>query len=41
MARLISTKIKEPLVDAVLFGTLAEGGAVVVDAEKDELTLTY
>ncbi|MFL6248721.1 MAG: ATP-dependent Clp protease ATP-binding subunit ClpA [Thermoanaerobaculia bacterium] len=43
MARLISTKIKEPLVDAVLFGTLAEGGAVVVDADaiKDELTLTY
>jgi ATP-dependent Clp protease ATP-binding subunit ClpA len=41
MARLISTKIKEPLVDAVLFGTLAEGGAVVVDAEKDELVLRY
>jgi ATP-dependent Clp protease ATP-binding subunit ClpA len=41
MARLISTKIKEPLVDAVLFGTLAEGGAVVVDAEKDELLLRY
>jgi ATP-dependent Clp protease ATP-binding subunit ClpA len=41
MARLISTKIKEPLVDAVLFGTLADGGAVVVDAEKDELTLSY
>jgi ATP-dependent Clp protease ATP-binding subunit ClpA len=41
MARLISTKIKEPLVDAVLFGTLAEGGAVVVDAEGEELTLRY
>jgi ATP-dependent Clp protease ATP-binding subunit ClpA len=41
MARLISTKIKEPLVDAVLFGTLALGGAVVVDAEGDELRLTY
>ncbi|MDP9194748.1 MAG: ATP-dependent Clp protease ATP-binding subunit ClpA [Acidobacteriota bacterium] len=41
MARLISTKIKEPLVDAVLFGTLAEGGAVVVDAEGEELKLTY
>ncbi|HEU4888231.1 MAG TPA: ATP-dependent Clp protease ATP-binding subunit ClpA [Thermoanaerobaculia bacterium] len=41
MARLISTKIKEPLVDAVLFGTLAEGGAVVVDAEGEELVLAY
>jgi ATP-dependent Clp protease ATP-binding subunit ClpA len=41
MARLISTKIKEPLVDAVLFGTLANGGAVVVDAENDELKLSY
>ena len=43
MARLISTKIKEPLVDAVLFGTLEEGGAVVVDADpgKDELTMTF
>jgi ATP-dependent Clp protease ATP-binding subunit ClpA len=41
MARLISTKIKEPLVDAVLFGKLAEGGAVVVDAEAEELVLSY
>jgi ATP-dependent Clp protease ATP-binding subunit ClpA len=41
MARLISTKIKEPLVDAVLFGKLADGGAVVVDAENDQLTLSY
>jgi ATP-dependent Clp protease ATP-binding subunit ClpA len=41
MARLISTKVKEPLVDAVLFGTLANGGAVVVDAENEELKLSY
>ena len=39
MARLISTKIKEPLVDAVLFGSLEGGGKVVIDAENDELTL--
>ena len=39
MARLISTKIKEPLVDAILFGSLAGGGEVVVDAEGDELKL--
>jgi ATP-dependent Clp protease ATP-binding subunit ClpA len=41
MARLISTKIKEPLVDAVLFGKLETGGNVVVDATDNELTLTY
>jgi len=41
MARLISQKIKEPLVDAILFGKLADGGTVVVDAEGDELTLRY
>jgi ATP-dependent Clp protease ATP-binding subunit ClpA len=41
MARLISQKIKEPLVDAILFGTLANGGAVVVDADGDELKLAF
>jgi ATP-dependent Clp protease ATP-binding subunit ClpA len=41
MARLISQKIKEPLVDAILFGALAEGGNVVVDAAGGELTLAY
>ncbi|MEA2490980.1 MAG: ATP-dependent Clp protease ATP-binding subunit ClpA [Acidobacteriota bacterium] len=41
MARLISTKIKEPLVDEILFGTLANGGTVVVDADAGELTLRY
>jgi len=41
MARLISTKIKEPLVDEILFGKLAAGGRVVVDAEGEELKLVY
>jgi ATP-dependent Clp protease ATP-binding subunit ClpA len=41
MARLITTKIKEPLVDAILFGKLAEGGTVVVDAENEELKLAF
>ena len=41
MARLIHQKIKEPLVDAVLFGKLAAGGHVVVDAKDDVLTLDY
>jgi ATP-dependent Clp protease ATP-binding subunit ClpA len=39
MARLISTKIKEPSVDAILFGTLQDGGTITVDAAGDELTL--
>jgi ATP-dependent Clp protease ATP-binding subunit ClpA len=41
MARLIHQKIKEPLVDAILFGKLQTGGAVVVDAEGTELALRY
>jgi ATP-dependent Clp protease ATP-binding subunit ClpA len=41
MARLISTKIKEPLVDAILFGKLEGGGQVVVDVAGEELTLAY
>ncbi|MGZ8853563.1 MAG: AAA family ATPase, partial [Thermoanaerobaculia bacterium] len=41
MARLIQSKIKEPLVDAILFGKLASGGGVIVDAGGDGLTLTY
>jgi ATP-dependent Clp protease ATP-binding subunit ClpA len=40
MARLISTKIKEPSVDSILFGALQNGGTIVVDAEGDELKLT-
>jgi ATP-dependent Clp protease ATP-binding subunit ClpA len=41
MGRLISQKIKEPLVDAILFGRLADGGRVVVDVREDELVLDY
>jgi ATP-dependent Clp protease ATP-binding subunit ClpA len=39
MARLIQAKIKEPLVDEVLFGKLQSGGRVVVDANDMGLTL--
>jgi ATP-dependent Clp protease ATP-binding subunit ClpA len=39
MARLISTKIKEPSVDSILFGALQNGGTITVDAEGDELKL--
>src|SRR5712691_5141899 len=41
MARLIQQKIKEPLVDAVLFGTLQGGGNVTVDSDEKELRLVY
>jgi ATP-dependent Clp protease ATP-binding subunit ClpA len=41
MARLIQAKIKEPLVELVLFGALQSGGHVVVDAVKDELVLNH
>jgi ATP-dependent Clp protease ATP-binding subunit ClpA len=41
MARLIHSKIKEPLVDAILFGKLQDGGNVVVDAAGEGLALEY
>jgi ATP-dependent Clp protease ATP-binding subunit ClpA len=41
MARLIHSKIKEPLVDAILFGKLQDGGNVVVDAEEQGLMLSF
>jgi ATP-dependent Clp protease ATP-binding subunit ClpA len=39
MARLIQTKIKEPLAERILFGELQGGGDVQVDAENGELVL--
>ena len=41
MARLIHAKLKEPLVDAILFGKLQDGGRVVVSAEGDEIKLEW
>ena len=41
MSRLIHAKIKEPLVDAILFGKLQDGGNVIVGASGDTLTLEY
>jgi ATP-dependent Clp protease ATP-binding subunit ClpA len=40
MARLIQSKIKEPLVDAILFGKLQSGGKVLVDANENELVIS-
>jgi ATP-dependent Clp protease ATP-binding subunit ClpA len=41
MGRLIHSKIKEPLVDEILFGRLSAGGNVVVDADDKDLRLVY
>jgi ATP-dependent Clp protease ATP-binding subunit ClpA len=41
MARLIQSKIKEPLANEILFGSLQSGGQVVVDAKDEELKLEY
>jgi ATP-dependent Clp protease ATP-binding subunit ClpA len=41
MGRLIHSKIKEPLVDEILFGRLSAGGNVVVDADGKDLRLVY
>ncbi len=41
MARLIDEKIKEKLVDELLFGKLETGGSVHVDLEGDQLTFAF
>ncbi len=39
MARVIQENIKKPLADELLFGRLASGGNVLIDAVNDQLTL--
>jgi ATP-dependent Clp protease ATP-binding subunit ClpA len=41
MARLIQTKIKEPLANEILFGSLQSGGKIVLGEKDGELTLEY
>jgi ATP-dependent Clp protease ATP-binding subunit ClpA len=41
MARLIQSKIKEPLANEILFGRLQNGGTVLVDERAGELTLEF
>jgi ATP-dependent Clp protease ATP-binding subunit ClpA len=41
MARLIQTKVKEPLAERILFGELQSGGHVSVDADTNELKLEF
>jgi ATP-dependent Clp protease ATP-binding subunit ClpA len=39
MARLIQSKVKEPLAEAILFGSLQHGGRAVIDASDTDLVL--
>ena len=41
MARLIQSKIKEPLANEILFGSLQSSGKVVVGEKDGELKLDY
>ena len=41
LARLIQTKLRQPLAEEMLFGSLEEGGNVEVDAQDDALTFSF
>ncbi len=41
LARAVETHVTRPLTDAVLFGPLADGGRVTIDAEGDSITLSF
>jgi len=41
MGRVIAEYIKKPLADEMLFGALAKGGNVFIDAVDDEFKLSY
>ena len=41
LARLIEREIKDPLSDEVLFGRLAKGGRVLVDAANDGFEIRF
>jgi ATP-dependent Clp protease ATP-binding subunit ClpA len=41
LGRLIQDEVKRPLTDELLFGKLAEGGAVEVDAREEKLVFNF
>ena len=41
LQRIITQKIKEPLTDEILFGSLKDGGVVKIDFKKDEFSFLY
>ena len=41
LGRIIQEKVKKPLADELLFGTLVKGGKVVVDVENGQLSFNF
>ncbi len=41
MARLVEQKLKKPLAEAMVFGSLKEGGTALADVDGDDIVLTY
>jgi ATP-dependent Clp protease ATP-binding subunit ClpA len=41
MARLVEQKLKKPLAEAMVFGSLKEGGIAHADVEGDDIVLSY
>ena len=41
LARVMQDEVKRPLTDELLFGALASGGGVTIDAADDKLTFTF
>ena len=41
LGRIIQEKVKKPLADELLFGTLVKGGNVVVDVENGQLAFNF
>jgi len=41
MARLIQSRIKEPLAEEILFGKLQSGGRLIIDEKDGEIDLKF
>jgi ATP-dependent Clp protease ATP-binding subunit ClpA len=41
MARLVEQKLKKPLAEAMVFGSLKEGGTALADIENDDIVLSF
>ena len=41
LGRIIQSKIKRPLAEEILFGTLEKGGVAIIDYKDGELEFTY
>jgi ATP-dependent Clp protease ATP-binding subunit ClpA len=41
MARLVEQKLKKPLAEAMVFGSLKEGGKALAEVEDDDIVLSF